>query len=78
MGHQEGIVGHVGIKVRDKEPIERVLRRFSTTVKRSGLLAEMKRSQFFMTEGEARKMKQQRSARRRQKALRQQGRFSKG
>ncbi|OGG46789.1 MAG: 30S ribosomal protein S21 [Candidatus Handelsmanbacteria bacterium RIFCSPLOWO2_12_FULL_64_10] len=71
------MVGHVGIKVRDAEPIEKVLRRFSTKVKRSGLLAEMKRSRFFMTQGEVRKMKQQRSARRRQKALRHQGRFSK-
>jgi len=71
-------VGHVGIKVREKEPIEKVLRRFSTTVKRSGLLAEIKRSRFFVTAGEERKMKQQRSARRRQKALRNQARFSKG
>jgi hypothetical protein len=37
----------------------------------------MKRSRYFMTQGEVRKMKQQRSARRRQKALRHQGRFSK-
>ena len=67
---------HVGIKVRESEPIERVLRRFNRKVKSSGLLTEMKRSRFFMTPGEQRKLKQDRAARRRQKALRYRGRFS--
>ncbi len=63
-------MGHIGIKMRSEEPIEKVLRRFSTKVKRSGLLTEMKRKRYFMTQAEVRKMKQQRSTRRRQKSQR--------
>jgi small subunit ribosomal protein S21 len=53
----------VGIKVRDNEPIDRVLRRFKRAVNRSRLLREYRQHMYYIKPSEERRMEEQKALR---------------
>ncbi|UCE19542.1 MAG: 30S ribosomal protein S21 [Gemmatimonadota bacterium] len=57
----------VEVKVKPGEPIDRVLRRFRTQVKRSGILRDAQRSRHFIKPSEKRKIARRCAELRRQK-----------
>lgn len=44
-----------GIRVKDKESFEQTIRRFKRAVEKSGILAEMRKREFFVKPSERRK-----------------------
>ncbi len=58
------------VETYDQEPFERVLRRFSTKTKRSGILREVKKRRFFVQPSVQKKLDRAKSIRRVQKAER--------
>ena len=57
----------VEVKVRPGEPIDRVLRRFRTQVKRAGIQRDAKKSKHYIKPSEKRKIAKRRAELRRQK-----------
>ena len=57
------------VSIREGESQESLLRRFQRMVQTSGILREAKSHRYFLSKGEAARLKAQKSARRRQKQL---------
>jgi len=53
----------VGIKVRESEPIDRVLRRFKRAVNRSKILREYRQHMFYIKPSEQRRIERQKALR---------------
>ncbi|BBM70685.1 30S ribosomal protein S21 [Rhodothermus marinus] len=53
----------VGIKVRENEPIDRVLRRFKRAVNRSKILREYRQHMFYIKPSERRRIERQKALR---------------
>ncbi|MFQ6094170.1 MAG: 30S ribosomal protein S21 [bacterium] len=63
----------VSIKVRPGEPIDRVLKRFRSQVKRAGIQRDAKKSRHYVKPSEKRKIAKRRAERRHQKRRELQG-----
>ena len=57
------------IYVRNKEPIERILKRFSVAVAKDGLLRELKLRKYYLTKIQRRKIKKEEARKRFMKNL---------
>jgi small subunit ribosomal protein S21 len=57
------------VYLRDKEPIERALKRFSVAVAKDGILRELKLRKYYLTENQRRRLKKEEARKRFMKNL---------
>ena len=71
----EGSESHMpGVIVRDNEPFDRALKRFSKTCERAGIISDIKKHQYFEKPSERRKRKMKEAKRKMRKLMAQQAR----
>ncbi|KAA3619535.1 MAG: 30S ribosomal protein S21 [Calditrichaeota bacterium] len=63
-----------GVIVRDNEPFDRALKRFSKTCERAGVISDIRKHQYFEKPSERRKRKMKEAKRKMRKLMAQQAR----
>ncbi|MCA9733573.1 MAG: 30S ribosomal protein S21 [Deferribacteres bacterium] len=63
-----------GVIVRDNEPFDRALKRFSKTCERAGIISDIRKHQYFEKPSERRKRKMKEAKRKMRKLMAQQAR----
>ena len=63
-------MANFSVQIRDYEPFEKALRRFTTQTRKSGVLRDLKKKRFYTKPSVQKKIDKQKSIRRQKKALR--------